>query len=317
MPNENSMLLEISAVPTAFKAADTQVGLLGFTGPIWHVFLSHDQIQTLNGPGGQLAVGALPPPYDAAVEAVIGYVALIDEIGGNRGVDVTGVIGTQGVIVTPQELGAYGWLVKGTAIAIAAGETIANFVMKVASVVPAVAKGVCSTPGIITLLATGGNLPIAAVVGLLNGIFGKHDATDTTAGAVKADQPSIGGQETFVLIGVGKGNDQVALLSWQGFFSAQQGGGAQVYANRAVASIWETWTLLRNSDGTVSFRTFDNQHYLGTSSIPDHSCFADQTQNSPGGWCRFKMQDLGGGHVALKTVYGQYVTVWKNASSRS
>jgi hypothetical protein len=316
MEKENTMLLTIPALPGMFKADDTQPGLLSHTGPIWHVFLSHDQIQTLNGPGGQLAVGLLPPPYDAAVEAVIGYVALIDEIGGNRGVDITGVIGIQGVIVTPQALGAYGWLVKGASVAIAAGETIANFVMKVASVVPDVAKGVCSTPGIITLLATGGNLPIAAVVGLVSGIFGKHD-TDTTPGAVKANQSSIGGQEAFVLIGVGKGNDQITLLSWQGFFSAQQGGGAQVYANRAVASIWETWTLLRNSDGTVSFRTFDNQHYLGTSSIPDHSCWADQTQNSPGGWCRFTMQDLGSGHVALKTVYGTYVTVFKNASSRS
>jgi hypothetical protein len=283
------------------------------TGPIWNVFLSHAQIQVLNNPGAQLGVALLPPPYDAAVEAVIGYISLIDDLGGDQGVDITGVIGTQGVLVTPHVLGAYGWLVKGSGIAVAAGETIANFVIKVAGAIQTVAETLCSTPAIITAILTG-NPVVGAAAGIITGLFSHNNPPDTTPGAVKANVNAIGAHETFVLIGVGRGNDQVALLSWQGFFSAQQGGGAQVYANRAVASIWETWTLINNGDGTVSFRTYDGKHYLGTSSIPDHSCWADQTQNQPRGWCRFTMQHLDGCHVALKTVYGTYMTVWKNAS---
>jgi hypothetical protein len=288
------------------------------TGPVWHVFLSHAQIEVLSSPGAQLGVGLLPPPYDVAIEAAISYIALIDSLGGDQGVDITGVVGVQGVLVTPHTLGAYGWLVKGVGVAIAAGETIANFVIKVAGSVKAIAEEVCNAPAIITAILTG-NPVIGAVVGLASGIFGHNNPPDTTPGAVKANVKvanlnQLTAHETFVLMGVGSGNDQAALLSWQGFFSAQQGGGAQVYANRSVASIWETWTLIDNGDGTVSFRAYDGKHYLGTSSIPDHSCWADQTQNQPHGWCRFKMEYLDGCHVALQTVYGTYVTVWKNAS---
>lgn len=99
------------------------------TGVVWNVELNHAEVNTLTTGAGVAAL-AIPPPVDVAVAAVPAYVALIDQIGGDNGVDISGVIGAAGVIVTPRGLGAYGWLVKGANIVVDAGKTIGEFILK-------------------------------------------------------------------------------------------------------------------------------------------------------------------------------------------
>jgi hypothetical protein len=281
-------------------------------GPIWNVSLSEAEVQVLvNGTG--VGALALPPPIDAAVGAIAEYVSLIDELGGNNGVEITGVIGASGAIVTPHGSPAYAWLSQAVNIAVDVGKTIGDFLIKAAGAVPNLAKSLASEPAVLTEVALG--LPVVAVVAsLFNGLFGHHDDPNPdTRGAVKANRPAVGDWESFLLMAVDGG--QVALLSWQGFFSARNGGGGPVYANRPWVQVWEHWTFIRNDDGTVSFRTSDGGHYLGTSATPDDSCFADQTSivTEPGkSWCRFQMASLPAGHISLKAITG-YVSVQPTA----
>ncbi len=280
-------------------------------GPVWNVSLSHNEVDTLSAGGGVAAL-ALPPPIDVAVATLVSYIVLIDEIGGGNGVDISGVIGVTGGIVTPNGFGAYGWLVKGAHIVIDAGKNIGEFILKlVASVNP----GEIQTVAVLGALATAG-LPGAVFITILKDIFGggppPPDSPEALnkRGAIKGDRVQIGPWESFVMADIGGGN--VALLSWQGYFSAQGGGGSSVYANRPWIGAWEKWTLVRNDDGTVSFRS-SNGRYLGTSSFPDHSCFCDQVGNTPGSFTRFRLESLNNGQIALKTIYSRYVSVQPNA----
>lgn len=76
----------------------------------------------------------------------------------------------------------------------------------------------------------------------------------------KEHGPQVGDRERFIMAQIPPGN-QIALLSWQGLFSAQDGGGGDVYANRVQVGPWETWNVIDNHDGTLSFQT-TNGHLL-------------------------------------------------------
>jgi len=103
--------------------------------------------------------------------------------------------------------------------------------------------------------------------------------------------------ERFLLAQLGSGN-QVSLLSWRGLFSAQDGGGAGVYANRPQLGDWEKCNLITNQDGSVSFQSI-NGHYLCAEMGGDSYCVADRT--AIGSWERFIIENQSDGHVALKT----------------
>jgi hypothetical protein len=95
-------------------------------------------------------------------------------------------------------------------------------------------------------------------------------------------------------------------LSWQGFFSAQIGGGS-VFANRPEVDEWETWTLIDNNDGTVSFQTA-NGHFLVTEEGRGRECWANRTSIEP--WEKFVLVNLPNGKVALTTHdKGKFVSV--------
>jgi hypothetical protein len=125
-------------------------------------------------------------------------------------------------------------------------------------------------------------------------------------GGVHADRDQPQQWESFLLGQVGTGN-QVALLSWHGFFSAQMGGGQGVYANRPAVGDRETWTLINSGDGTVSFRTI-NGHCLCAEQGGGRECQADRT--TIGDWEKFVVVNLPGGKIALRTYsQGTYVSV--------
>jgi hypothetical protein len=129
--------------------------------------------------------------------------------------------------------------------------------------------------------------------------------SDNEHGAVMADRDQAAEWESFNLLQLDGGH--VALLSWQGFFSAQMGGGAGVYANRPQVGEWETWTLIGNGDSTVSFQT-SNGHFLCAEEGGGRECQADRT--SIGDWEKFQLVNLPDGKVALRTRNaGKFVSV--------
>ncbi len=82
-----------------------------------------------------------------------------------------------------------------------------------------------------------------------------------------------------------------------GSFSAQFGGEQDVYANRPQVGDWETWTLIDNNDGTVSFKSF-NGNFLSAELGGGVALYANRT--SIGGE-KFHLVNLSSGKVALKT----------------
>jgi hypothetical protein len=120
---------------------------------------------------------------------------------------------------------------------------------------------------------------------------------------VHADRTAAGPWETFLISHEGS---TVHLLSHVGLFSADNGGGGAVYANRPFAGDWERWALEEHLDGTVSFRSF-NGHYLVAKDGGGSFCLADRTAVGP--WEKFRREYLPKGKVALRTSGGHYVSV--------
>lgn len=122
-------------------------------------------------------------------------------------------------------------------------------------------------------------------------------------GRILADRPEIREWETLRI--EERGADKVAINSHVGYFSAHNGGGFGVIANRISAGPWETWTREWNDDGTVSFRASNGQ-YL---------CVPDGTENRPianrrdkGSWERFQIIQVQGG-CGIKSHKGTYFSV--------
>ena len=120
-------------------------------GNVWVVGLSHQQAEAVEGSLGALApsiayVAAVTspcPPAAALIAAVggalgaaAGIIQLMDAIGGDNGVDVQGILGIPGVIVTPHASGIFGTPVEAGRVVVA-GATIADLILKAGSTVPA------------------------------------------------------------------------------------------------------------------------------------------------------------------------------------
>jgi hypothetical protein len=276
-------------------------------GVVWNISLSHDEVIALAK--GTLLGAILPVPIPAEIRAamatIVGYMVVIDQLGNQHGVDVTGVLGAAGAVVTPAGYGIYGALRKAATLVVDAGKTVAEFILKVAGSIPDL-KSIAIFGGLAT-----GLLPvtIGAIV-VLDWILGKSnpppDSPDAlnVRGLMKATASGFDKTTNFVLAHVGKkdtdGRDQLALLSWQGFLSAQLGlHNGSVYANRPWIKDWELWTLITNSDGTITLKSNDGVHCFGTSSLHDHSCFCNQTETSNPAFTQFKLMSLDNGQVAL------------------
>jgi hypothetical protein len=293
------------------NAAD---GDFASTGPVWWVGLNNDQTHALTGVlavgGGTLALltGPLWPAVGAAIEAASGYIELINSLGGSHGVDINGVLGVEGVLVTPRVGKIYGELIQGVRYVVS-GETIMDFIVRASAGVPALAAalGVPVVASIFSAVASGTPLgwAIAGGVGLVVNLF--ESAPDPNAhGSVMADRDQAQQWESFFMGQLGNDN-KVSLLSWVGLFSAQNGGGQGVYANRLKVGDWETWTLIANSDGTVSFQTHDG-HFLCAEQGGGQECQANRT--SIGTWEKFYLVNLPDGKIALKTHdKGKFVSV--------
>ena len=286
------------------------------TGPVWWVGLNNDQTHSLEGilttGGGLLAslAGPLWPAVGAALVASVGYIEAINKLFGSNGVDVNGVIGTEGLIVTPRVGKVYSDLIQAARMVVS-GRTIVDFLVIASGDIPALGAtlGIPVVAAVLTAVEAGNPLgwALAGALGLAVNLL--EAAPDpNTHGHIWANRDQPQQWETFILAQIATGN-KVSLLSWQGLFSAQGGGGNDVYANRPQVGDWETWTLIDNNDGTVSFKSF-NGNYLSAQQGGGDGNAVYVNRTTIGTWEKFFLVSLPDGRVALKTHdKGKFVSV--------
>jgi hypothetical protein len=288
---------------------------LSFTGPLWMLSLNYQQAEDVRGVlpaigGAAVAVPAAGPAITAACAAAAGIIQFMNSLSGGQGVEVQGLLGATGVVVTPRGSGFYQTLVAG-AYAVGGVATIADFLLKAGGQVQTIAAGLGIGTAAKVYSSVAGGTPLGwAIVFALGGIVKLlQPAPDPNEhGGIHADRIAAGDWERFIMMQIPPGQ-QIALLSWQGLFSAQNGGGADVYANRVKLDKWETWNFVDNHDSTVSLQTIDGHYLTATNGGGDDSyCKADST--AIGTWERFYLENQPGGHIALKTHdKGTYLSV--------
>jgi hypothetical protein len=270
----------------------------------------------LTGGGGAIlkVAGAASPPVLGALSASITYIKLVDVLGGNNGVEITGVVPSMtGVIVTPRLKGIFAEFANLARKDLAAA-TVLDWVIKAVGTSPALAVSLEYTPlaAVAGALAAGTPLGVALAAAALGttiekilGLGGNPDPDEH--GAVLADRGAIGPWESF-LMGT-NGDGSVSLLSHMGLFSADDGGGYGVHANRAEVGGWERWVLIHQGDGTVSLKA-SNGNYFVAESGGGQVCNANRP--TIGDWEKFWLEPLESGRVALRTFSSnQYVSVQK------
>jgi hypothetical protein len=249
----SSTLSSVRELVTELQRAEPGTWEFHQVGLVWTLRLNHEQTVALSG---VLASGAaFSPPVAAALGGAISYILTVNELGGRNGVDIIGWIGTQGLVVMPRLGGLFAELVDIWKSGIT-GRTILDILVIAGSKSPALAATlqIPVVAGVLAAVQAGTPLgwALAAGVGVVAEILGE-EPNPNQHGGIHADRDHVLEWERFRLSQVGPEN-QVALLSWQGFFSAQGGGGADVYANRPQVGPWETWRLVDHRDGTVSFQ---------------------------------------------------------------
>lgn len=289
-------------------------GDFAHTGPVWWIGLNNDQTHGLEGvlaAGGALLAalaGPLWPVIGAALGASIPYIELMNKLGGSNGVDINGVIGTEGLIVTPRVGKVYADLIQAARLVVS-GRTIVDFLIIASGDVPALGAtlGIPIVATVLTAVEAGNPLGWALAGALGFAVNLLDTAPDPNQhGHIWANKDTPAQWESFYLAQLGSGN-KVSLLSWQGLFSAQNGGGNDVYANRPQVGDWETWTLVDNNDGTVSFESF-NGNYLSAQLGGGTALYVNRT--TIGTWEKFYVVNLPDGKIALKTHdLGKFVSV--------
>lgn len=288
------------------------------TEPVWVLVLNHEQTVALtdmlsSGGGAVLdAAGVASSAILAALAASVLYIGAVDLLGGNNGVEITGVIGCQGVVVTPRlKGGPYNDFAQSTRTALAA-VTVLDWVVSAVAASPVLATALQFAPlaAVASALAAGTPLRLALAAAALGraveellGLGGTPDPNEH--GQVLADRGAVGPWESFLMGDNGDGS--VSLLSHMGLFSADGGGGGGVYANRPKTGDWERWYVIRHGDHTVSLRTI-NGHFSTAERQGGAECNANRTEIGP--WDKCWLEPLDGGRVALKSFRDpQYVSV--------
>lgn len=149
-----------------------------------------------------------------------------------------------------------------------------------------------------------GKQSVEAIEDTWKSLFGKKTKKHVP-GAVAANRDKAGEWEEFGIAALPDG--KIAVLSWQGYFSAEGGGGKGVYANRDEIGEWEKWDLEYNDNGTVSLKSI-NGHYFVAEEGGGSVCNANRPAKGP--WERFFMEFHANGTFSLKTEEKhKYVTV--------
>jgi arabinoxylan arabinofuranohydrolase len=97
-------------------------------------------------------------------------------------------------------------------------------------------------------------------------------------------------------------SNQIALKSMANnkYVCAENAGAGQLIANRSVAGLWETFTLIANADGTISLKANVNSMYVVAENGGGSPLIANRT--AIGQWEKFQMVNNGDGTVSLKSM---------------
>lgn len=306
------------ADPETYKAVHELVrdrpsaGEFKMKGPVWALILDHEQTKKLSQvliEGGApllAAAGVAAPVIEGALFASIVYINFVDRLGGNNGVEITGVVGVQGILVHPRLMGGRFELLADSARIGVAGVTIPAWLVAAIAKSPALAMALQFAPSAAIANAVSIGTPLGLAIGAALGLVLDSEPDPNTFGPVVANRNQAGEWETFE-IGTCSDSSEISLMSHMGHFSAVDGGGKGVYANRPQVGAWERWGLIKHGDGTVRFLTATG-HLLTAESGGGRECNANRTNIGP--WEKFHIEPVIGGKFALRTfVTGHYVCV--------
>lgn len=248
------------------------------SGPAWRLVLENEDVQQLKT-GGTLASLILNPEpmISKAVSVAISIINTVNEIGGRRGVEICGVIGTSVTSITPKGVGPY--------------NLINNLGASVSNLGP---HWVGIVKGNIDKVSDwlNKNNPVDAIGDLL----GNKRRQSHMPGGMMADRTVVGPWEKFSLITLADG--KIAILAHTGYFAAEGGGGGPVYANRSEIGDWEKWEMIPNPSGSVSFKSI-NGHLLVAEGGGGSVC--NSNRDNVGEWEQFKLEYDLNGAVSIKT----------------
>jgi hypothetical protein len=244
------------------------------------------------------------------------YIEAVNAIGGHNGVDINGVLGVEGIIVTPRIGGKLFNQLADIVRLEVSGKLITDLFFNAVAKVPSLGAVYDLTGMGVVAHFLGSGTPLgwalyaAASAGLgtvINHLLPEPKINDF--GHVDANRNEAREWETFTI--ASHPNGSISLLSHMGYLCAEQGGGDGVFANRPAVGDWEHWQLINNRDGSFSLRTA-NGHYLTAEGGGGRECNANRTAIGP--WEKFHLVPLETGRMALKASNGQFVSVQKRTS---
>jgi hypothetical protein len=258
---------------------------------VWEVSLSHEDVLALRRDADSFLDNYLPFIAEI-IKTCLSLISIVDAIGFNNGVNITGIFQTPFVTVTPRFVSAMDVL-KSIAPA-----------LRNATGLPGGVIGAGMGAGIGLLAAGPAGIVLGGVAGWLgDAVF----SNDPRPGDVHCDRRSVGPWEKFMLASAGE--DKVGIWSWRGYFCAENGGGGPVHANRGNVGPWETVTMINNPNGTVSLRS-ENGHYLVAENGGGDGTFCNWNRTAIGDWEQFWMDYQPNGFFTLRTLsQNRYVSV--------
>ena len=237
-------------------------------GASFVVTLSHDDVKQLNAAGTILS--GVFPELAPIVGSLVGIVKLVDTIGGNHGVEISGALGSTNMMIVPQGKGFFGTIIK------AVGEVV-RFMTR---------------------------LQLGVLVSELGIKLGGR-LFSAPSGSIHADEKRVRGEETFVMVTTT--DNKVAFLSHKGYFSASSDDHL-VWANRNVIGRDEKFDLVDGGNGKVSLRSWMGT-YLSADDKIGRNQRISANRKAPDINERFVIEFLGDGKVAIKAHDDNYLSV--------
>lgn len=214
-------------------------------GNVWQVCISHDEVVTLKKAGA--AALAIPDP---TVTKVVGFavalVTLMDEIGGQKGVCIVGTFSSDHVVITPKGSSPFKEFV---AVGKEAGKTWTNVLE--------------------TAQKAGGDVSDEWKRFTSRVLPGKKNKKrNLTYGRVVTIvvRPTLSPEnygERFTLVSVGDGG-KVAVHSYAGYLQHLAENQDQARFDAQAIGDQEKWEVVKNDDGTFSFKSFNGKFLTWT-----------------------------------------------------
>lgn len=238
----------ISLASIASVCATASCAELNRNGIAFEVVLSHQEAVQIETVANSAASIISDPMISPLITAQAALIKLVDGIGGNNGVRITGVLGDSQVIITPHNAPVYGPVIAELGNA-------ANQLQRGWGHLSHVLEN--TSADISSKLDSGWRK--------VSGQSRQQPRADNDPRRyLRADRDSPDDNCNFLFVGLG--GDEVGILTPAGWLQAENGGGNDSKARtKAMASpgSWESWHMETWSDGAVSFLTKNKSARLG------------------------------------------------------